>query len=170
MMDDIENFWSEDSDLNIVMTWLMNGTGGQTYSILDQFLPRIRIDETKYVYDFADIEGQFDEIIGPDHHFKIDDPELPKRAHSIVNGLNEIVRKINERPQDYFTEAAPKPVPNVSINDVSNPGHAQFDIVVNSGRVGRIVARCWDYLLAEKIRETLVHHFEKCYKVNAEDD
>ena len=64
MNDEIINLWKEDSDYNVVKTWLVGGTGGQTFSILDRFIPRIKVDDTMFVYDFGDIEQEVDEIIG----------------------------------------------------------------------------------------------------------
>lgn len=103
MYDDIVNLWIEDSDLNIVTTWLVGGTSGQTYSILDRFLPRIKIDEDKYIYDFCDIETEVNEIIGYKYDYKLDDLELIPRAREIVDGLNAFVEKVNAHPENYFS-------------------------------------------------------------------
>lgn len=101
--EDIVNLWSEDTDLNIVKTWLVNGTGGQTYSISDCFLPRIKIDEDVYDYDYCGIEGAVDEIIGYKHDYKLDDPELEVRAKEIVDGMVKLVECINAHPENYFS-------------------------------------------------------------------
>lgn len=102
MCDDVINLWSEDSDFNVVQTWLVGGTGGQTYSILDRFLPRIKIDEEKYDYDFGDIETEVDEIIGYKHDYKLDDPDLIPRTWAIVDGLNAFVGEVNAHPEKFF--------------------------------------------------------------------
>ena len=103
MCDDVINLWREDSDFNVVRTWLVGGTGGQTYSILDRFLPRIKIDEEKYVYDFCDIEPEIDEIIGYKHDYKLDDPDLVSRAWTIVNELDTFVGEVNAHPEKFFS-------------------------------------------------------------------
>lgn len=103
MYNDIVNLWSEDTDLNVVKTWLVGGTDGQTYSITDRFLPRIKIDEEVYEYDYCDIEGAVDEIIGYKHDYKLDDPELEVRAKEIVDGMVKLVESINAHPENYFS-------------------------------------------------------------------
>ena len=103
MYDDIVNLWKEDSDFNIVRTWLVGGTSGQTYSILDRFLPKLKIDETKYDYDFANIEAEIDEIIGSDHDYKVDDERCTARAWQIVNSLDKFIEKVNANPERYFS-------------------------------------------------------------------
>jgi hypothetical protein len=103
MYDDIENLWSEDSAVNVVKTWLVGGTSGQTYTVTDLFLPKLKVDETKYVVDYCDIESKIDEIIGYKHDYKLDDPELPVRAQEIISGLEEFIEKVNANPERYFS-------------------------------------------------------------------
>lgn len=104
MCDDIENLWSEDSAVNVVKTWLVGGTSGQTYTVTILFLPKLKVDETKYVVDYCDIEPQIDEIIGYKHDYKLDDPELPVRAQEIISGLEEFIQKVNANPERYFRQ------------------------------------------------------------------
>lgn len=101
--EDIVNLWNEDSDFNVVRTWLVGGTGGQTYSIFDRFLQKIKIDEDKFQYDFCDIEVSIDEIIGWKHDYKLDDPSLDSCAWKIVNELDEFIKNVNENPEKYFS-------------------------------------------------------------------
>ena len=104
MNDEIINLWKEDSDYNVVKTWLVGGTGGQTFSILDRFIPRIKVDDKMFVYDFGDIEQEVDEIIGWKHDYKLDDEDIDKRTHEIVNGLSDFVNKVNANPGNYFSK------------------------------------------------------------------
>ena len=103
MCGDITNLWKEDTDANVVKTWLLGVNDGQTYPILERFLPRIKIDEDKYIYDFCDIEGDIDEAIGWKHDYKLDDAELDKAAEKIVDELTALVAKINANPKNYFS-------------------------------------------------------------------
>lgn len=100
---EIENLWGEDTDLNIVKTWLLNGTFGGTHTVVDRFLPKIKVDETKYDYDYCSIEMPIDEIIGYKHDYKLDDPELEVRAKEIVDGMVKLVEDINAHPENYFS-------------------------------------------------------------------
>ena len=100
---EIENLWSEDTDMNIVKTWLLNGTFGGTHTVTGRFLSRISIDESKYDYDYCRIEVPVDEIIGWKHDYKLDDPGLEVRAKEIVDGLNEFVKEVNAHPENYFS-------------------------------------------------------------------
>lgn len=99
-MEEIANLWSEDTDENIVKTWLLGMTDGQTYSINDRFLPRVKTE--LLCGNFDCIEGEWDEIIGPCEYFKIDDPRLEDRAREIVEGLNGFIDRINANPERYF--------------------------------------------------------------------
>jgi hypothetical protein len=102
---EIEKLWGEDTDLNVVKTWLLNGTFGGTHTVVDRFLSKLKVDETKYDYDYCDIEMPIDEIIGYKHDYKLDDPELEVRAKEIVDGLTKFVREVNANPGKYFSPA-----------------------------------------------------------------
>lgn len=110
MYDDIVNLWSEDSDFNVVKTWLVGGTDGQTYSITDRFLPKLKIDESKYCYDYCDIEERIDNIIGFKHDYKLDDPMLDHAAQEMVDRMDNLIRDINNNPQRYFVPVFEKPI------------------------------------------------------------
>lgn len=99
---DTPNIFTEDTDLNIVKSWLCNATDGQTYSICDRFLPRIKIPE-ELAWDFCDIETEWDDIIGWKHDYKVDDPEMEKRAEKVLTDINAFIDKVNAKPQDYFS-------------------------------------------------------------------
>lgn len=100
---DTSNIFTEDTDLNIVKSWLCNATDGQTYSICDRFLPRIKVPE-ELVWDFCDIETEWDDIIGWKHDYKVDDPEMEKKAVEILDSINAFIKKVNAKPQKYFNE------------------------------------------------------------------
>lgn len=95
------NIFTDDTDLNIIKSWLCNSTDGQTYSINDRFLPRIHIPDD-LEWDFGDIEEEWDDIIGWKHDYRVDDIEMEKRAAQILCDINEFVNKVNEHPSDYF--------------------------------------------------------------------
>lgn len=120
-MRNITNFWREDTDENIVRSWLLGGTDGQTYPLNDRFLPRIHVPDS-VVYDFGDIESEWDDIIGWKYDYKIDDPELEAKTNEIVKKLNLFIANINEHPADYFNEIVPEvrvPEDNVEYTPVN---------------------------------------------------
>lgn len=96
---DTPNIFTEDTDLNIIKSWLCDSTDGQTYSINDRFLPRIKIPD-ELEWDFG---GDWDEIIGWKHDYKVDDPEMQKRAEEMLRDINAFIRKVNANPQGYFS-------------------------------------------------------------------
>ena len=100
---DTPNIYSEDTDLNIVKSWLCGSTDGQTYSVNDRFLPRIKIP-VGLEWDFCGIETEWDEIIGWKHDYKVDDPELETKAIEILDNINAFIKKVNAEPQKYFNE------------------------------------------------------------------
>lgn len=99
-MEEITNLWSEDTDENIVKTWLLGCSDGQTFPICNRFLKRITTPLLNCNFDR--IEQEWDEIIGPCIRCKIDDPELEIRAAKIVKGLNDLINRINANPEKYF--------------------------------------------------------------------
>lgn len=103
MFGEIENLWSEDTDENIVRTWLTGTTDGQTYPINNRFLTKLtgKAKEME-AYNFHFIEGEWDDIIGPCDHLKLDDPVIEKRTKEIVEGLNNFIGRINANPEKYF--------------------------------------------------------------------
>lgn len=98
---DIPNLWNEDTDENIVRSWLLGSTDGQTYSINNHFLPKIK---TPLLYgNFDCIEAEWDEIIGGVcYGMHIGDPAFEKRVEEVVTGLNDFIKRINENPTKYF--------------------------------------------------------------------
>lgn len=96
--DGIVNIFTEDTDINIIKSWLVGSTDGQTYSINERFLKRINgLD-----MNFDCIESAWDDIIGYKHDYKIDDPKLDEIANDILKNLNEFIEKVNKDPQNYF--------------------------------------------------------------------
>ena len=100
---DCANIFSEDTDINIIKSWLIGCSDGQTYPICDRFLPRI-----KFEFDFDRIEEQWDNIIGFKYDYKIDDPNLDKVANDMLKKLNEFIENVNKDPQKYFGDGKKK--------------------------------------------------------------
>ena len=95
---DCANIFSEDTDINIIKSWLVGCSDGQTYPICDRFLPRIKALNM----DFANIEGAWDDIIGWKYDYKIDDPKLNDVANDILKNINEFIDTVNKDPQKYL--------------------------------------------------------------------
>lgn len=94
---DKPNIFKEDTDLNICKSWLVGSTDGQTYSITERFIPRIKEDKTER--DFYDkVNAHIDgEIIPACPYLSVDDPGLEEMALKLVNQLEEYIRLTNER-------------------------------------------------------------------------
>ena len=103
---DTPNIFKDDTDLNIVKSWLCNSTDGQTYSINGRFLPRIKIPEG-LDWDFCDIDAEWNEIIGWKHDYKVDDPEMEEAAKSLLADIEAFIAKVNSNPQKYFKSVRP---------------------------------------------------------------
>lgn len=111
---DIANIFTEDSDLNIIKSWLCNSTDGQTYSISDRFLPRIKVPDD-LVWDFINIETEWDEIIGWKHDYKVDDPAMEKAAEAMLARIQDFIQKVNAAPEAYFNPF--KPTEQAKVNN-----------------------------------------------------
>ena len=59
---------------------------------------------------------------------------------------------------------------NVSIEEVNTSHGLEYDIVFDDGSDSYTVAKCWDYLLAEQIRDTVSEYMEGEYKVVSQGD
>ena len=110
--DGIVNVFSEDSDINVIKSWLIGSTDGQTYSISDRFLPRIT--SHKFDFNFDCIDGEWNDIIGYKHDYKIGDPELDKEANRMLNDINEFIKNVNANPEKYFSKKTKKYVVHMS--------------------------------------------------------
>ena len=95
---DCANIFSEDTDINIIKSWLVGCSDGQTYPIIDRFLPRIK----SLNMDFDNIEEAWDDIIGWKYDYKIDDPKLNDVANDILKNINEFIDTVNKDPQKYL--------------------------------------------------------------------
>jgi hypothetical protein len=102
MFDTIANLWSEDTDENIVKSWLVGITDGQTWNINEHFLKKITTPELEMNFDC--IEAKWDDIIGYKHDWKLDEEGLNDEVKRIVNELNELIADINANPNKYFYE------------------------------------------------------------------
>ena len=95
---DCANIFTEDTDINIIKSWLIGCSDGQTYPINDRFLPRIKCLK----FNFDRIEEQWDNIIGFKTDYKIDDPDLERVANDMLKNINEFIDNVNKDPQKYF--------------------------------------------------------------------
>lgn len=95
---DCANIFTEDTDINIIKSWLIGCSDGQTYPINDRFLPRIKCLK----FNFDRIEEQWDNIIGYKSDYKIDDPNLERVANDMLKNINEFIDNVNKDPQKYF--------------------------------------------------------------------
>lgn len=100
MFDEIANLWSEDTDENIVKSWLVGITDGQTWSVNERFLKRITTPA--FGMNFDCIEERWDDIIGYKHNWKLDEVGLDDEVKRIVKELNELIADINANPDKYF--------------------------------------------------------------------
>lgn len=107
---DCANIFSEDTDINIIKSWLIGCSDGQTYPINDRFLPRIKCLK----FNFDRIEEQWDNIIGFKTDYKIDDPNLEKVANDMLKNINEFIDNMNKDPQKYFGDGKKKYVVHMS--------------------------------------------------------
>ena len=92
---DKPNIFKEDTDLNICKSWLVGSTDGQTYSITDRFVPRIKEDESdRDFYDKvnAHIDG---EIIPVCPYLPVDDPTLEEKATKMLDEINRYIKLMN---------------------------------------------------------------------------
>lgn len=95
---DTANIFTEDTDINIIKSWLVGCSDGQTYPINDRFLKRINgLD-----MNFDCIEEAWDNIIGWKYDYKVDDPKLSEVANDILKNINEFIENVNKDPQKYF--------------------------------------------------------------------
>ena len=101
---DCANIFAEDTDINIIKSWLIGCSDGQTYPINDRFLPRIKGLE----FNFERIEEQWNNIIGYKYDYKIDDPNLEKVANDMLKNINEFIDNVNKDPQKYFGDGKKK--------------------------------------------------------------
>jgi hypothetical protein len=99
---DTINIFTEDTDLNIVKSWLCNATDGQTYPF-DRFAKRITCPQAQYRFD--EIEGLWDERIGHKHDYKVDDPAMQVEAEETLKRLNDFIDDVNANPEKYLKEA-----------------------------------------------------------------
>ena len=118
---DCSNIFTEDTDINIIKSWLIGCSDGQTYPINDRFLPRI-----KFEFDFDRIEEQWDNIIGYKCDYKIDDPNLDKVANDMLKNLNEFIENVNKDPKKFLGDVKKKYVVHMSAV-VDNAIEGYFD-------------------------------------------
>lgn len=66
----------------------------------------------------------------------------------------------------FYTKKGSK----VEIEEVHTSNGIEFDINFNGGTDYYTVAKCWDYLLAEKIRDAVSEYMQEEYKVVGQED
>ena len=66
----------------------------------------------------------------------------------------------------FYTKKGSK----VEIEEVHTSNGTEFDINFNGGTDYYTVAKCWDYLLAEKIRDAVSEYMQEEYKVVGQED
>ena len=95
------NIFTEDTDLNIIKSWLCNATEGQTYPF-DRFRKRLKFPQAEFRFD--EIEGLWNEKIGNKHDYKVDDPAMEDEAKALLKRLNEFIDDVNANPDKYFKD------------------------------------------------------------------
>ena len=58
----------------------------------------------------------------------------------------------------------------IEIEEVHTSNGVEFNINFNGGTDFYTVAKCWDYLLAEKLRDTVAKYMKTEYKVVGQED
>ena len=58
----------------------------------------------------------------------------------------------------------------IEIEEVNSSNGIEFQIQVNGGGDSYTVVKCWDYLLAEKIRDAVADYIQGEYKVVGQED
>jgi len=58
----------------------------------------------------------------------------------------------------------------VSIEEVNTSNGLEYDIVFEGGGDVYTVAKCWDYLLAEQLRDAVSDYMKENYKVVGQED
>ena len=58
----------------------------------------------------------------------------------------------------------------VFIEEVSGLDNVEYDIVTEGDGETATLARCWDYLLAERIRDTVEGYMKGDYKITSEEE
>ena len=124
---DCSNIFTEDTDINIIKSWLIGCSDGQTYPINDRFLPRIKCLK----FNFERIEEHWDNIIGDKYDYKIDDPNLEKVANDILNNINEFIENVNKDPQKFLGDGKKKYVVHtVIVNLITDFSFEDLMIVI----------------------------------------
>lgn len=66
----------------------------------------------------------------------------------------------------FYTKKGSK----AEIEEVHTSNGLEYDINFNGGTDYYTVAKCWDYLLAEKIRDAVSDYMQENYKVVGQED
>ena len=104
------NIFTENTDINIIKSWLIGCYNGQTDPINDRFILRIKCSW----FNFDRIEEQLNNIIGYKCDYKIDDPNLEKVANDILNNINEFIENVNKDPKKCFGDCKKKYIVHMS--------------------------------------------------------
>ena len=60
--------------------------------------------------------------------------------------------------------------PRISIDEVETSNGTEFDIIYEGDGDISTIARCWDYLLAEKLKDAVSEYMQDEYKVVGQED
>ena len=103
---DIANLFKDDTDLNICKSWLCGSTDGAIWSLNDWFGKKMAAPDGMSEEEFFDKTYDFfecslwQETIGWNHDYKIDDYGLDAIAQKMADGLNALICRVNNDP-DY---------------------------------------------------------------------
>lgn len=110
---EVRNLFTEDTDFNIVKSWLCDSTDGQTFSISEHFDKKIRcpvgMDANEHwnlTEDFFNSDP-WESTLGYEHEYKVDDPEIDKITEEKVKALNALIDRLNKDP-DYLNWDIPE--------------------------------------------------------------
>lgn len=108
---DKANLFTEDNDFNICKSWLCGSTDGATWSLSEWFNKKVAecpvgVDSVKYDCETDGIFSceEWEEAVGWNHDYKVDDPKVDEEAQAMADRLNAYVEKVNKRIADLREE------------------------------------------------------------------
>ncbi len=104
---DIANLFTGDNDFNICKSWLCGSTDGATWSLSEWFNKKVAecpvgVDREEYDCETDGIFSceEWEEAVGWEHNYKVDDPKVDAVALAMVIRLHAYVEKVNKRIAD----------------------------------------------------------------------
>lgn len=108
---DKANLFTEDNDFNICKSWLCGSTDGATWSLSAWFYKKITecpvgVDRVKYDCETSCIFSceEWEEAVGWEHDYKVDDPQVDAEAQAMANRLNAYIDKLNKKIEELKNE------------------------------------------------------------------